>query len=164
MVSKSYSLGSKITQKEKLKCDRKEEMDQFGYHALPCKAKSAMTKRHDAICAKLFHFCQLANLDVQQEQRYENDNNNNKVRIEGRPSDIKINNYYTETTLPKNVKNRDLYIDVTVANVCADTYIKQVSKKRAVIAQSKEKHKLKKYQNNPKIMGIGMEAYDTIST
>ena len=118
-----------------------------------------MTKRHDEICDKLYYFCQLAGLDVQQEQRYEIDVNNNKVRIEGRPGDIKINNYYTETTLPENMTDRDVYIDVTVANICADTYIKQASKKRAVIAQAKEKHKLKKYQNNPNIMGIGMETF-----
>ena len=49
-----------------------------------------------------------------------------------------------------------VYIDVTVANICADTYIKQASKKRAVIAQFKEKHKLKKYQDNSNIMGIGL--------
>ena len=64
---------------------------------------------------------------------------NNRVRIEGRPGDIKINNYYTETVLPKGIKDRDIYIDITVANICSSSYIKMASKKRGSIAKIKTK-------------------------
>ena len=105
----------------------------------------------------------MANLDVQQEQRYEDDENGNKVRIEGRPGDIKINNYFTTSQLPRGVEHRHLYIDVTVANIFAKSYLSTAAKKRSAIAQSKEIHKLKKYQNCPNIMGIGIECIGTLS-
>ena len=45
------------------------------------------------------------------------------VRIKARPGD----------TLPKGYDSRDIYIDVTVANITADTYIDKASKKRGSI-------------------------------
>ena len=115
------------------------------------------------MCDKIFKFCKIANLDVQQEQRYESDGDGNKIRIQGRPGDIKINNYFTTTTLPKNVKHRNLYVDITVANIFAPTYLKRAAKKRSIIATEKEKHKLKKYQDCPNIMGIGFECMGAMS-
>ena len=130
ILSKSLYLGSKITQNNQINCNvcKKQGIDQYGYHALPCPRDGLMTKRHDAICDKLFQFCEMANLEVEKEKRYEDDGQGNMVRIQGHPGDIKIINYYTTTTLPKNVTNRDLYIDVTVANITDDTYIQKASK------------------------------------
>ena len=51
------------------------------------------------------------NHDVQQEQRYENDENGNKVRIQGRPGDVKINKFVTTADLPTKYDSRDMYYD-----------------------------------------------------
>ena len=165
ILCKTLYLGSKVTQKTQINCNvcKQQNIDQYGHHALSCTGDSLMTKRHDAICDKLFDFCKMADLDVEKEKRYEDDGQGNMVRIQGRPGDIKINNYYTNTTLPKGITNRDIYIDVTVANITCDTYIDKASKKRGAIAALKEIHKEKKYQNNPNIKGIGMEVFGAIS-
>ena len=54
-------------------------------------------------------------------------------------------------------------IDVTVANITADTYINKASKKRGSIAALKEIHKHKKYQNKLNIKGIGLKVFGAIS-
>ena len=156
LLLKSLVLGAKITSKSNINCNLcGEKLDQFGYHALSCRFKGLMTIRHDAICDKMFSYCKMANLDVEQEKRYEQDVDGNKTRIEGRPGDIKINNYFTSTTLPDGVQHRHLYVDFTVANIYDKSYINKAAKQRAAIANDKEIHKLKKYQNRPNIMGIG---------
>ena len=131
MISKSLVTGAPITNKDGLQCNEcKEQMDCHGYHAVSCTAKGLMTKRHDAICDKFYDFCVKAKLDVLKEQRYKDDGNGGKVRIEGRPGDIKINNYFTTTSKPKGAESRDLYIDFTVCNIFKSTYIDTESKKR----------------------------------
>ena len=165
IILKSVILGSKITNKKDNTCRLcKCKMDQYGRHALSCTMKGMMTIRHDSTCDKLFDFCEKAGMDVQKEQRYENDINGNKVRIEGRPGDIKINNYYTTANLPKDCKSRHLYVDLTFANIFAPSYVKIAAKHRGKIANQKQKHKLKKYQNNPNIFGIGIEVLGAMSS
>ena len=122
-----------------------------------------MTKRHDAICDKFYDYCVLAKLDVEKEQRYKDDPIHGKVRIEGRPGDIKINNYFTTAEKPKDAKHRNLYIDFAVCNIFAGTYIDIASKKRGYWAQEKEKCKDNKYCKDPNIMGIGIECLGYIS-
>ena len=39
-------------------------------------------------------------MEVEQEKRYEDDGKGGKQRIEGRPGDIKIINFFTTTKLP----------------------------------------------------------------
>ena len=75
ILSKSLYLGSKITQNNQINCHvcKKQGIDQYGYHALSCPGDGLMTKRHDAICDKLFQFCEMANLEVEKEKRYEDD-------------------------------------------------------------------------------------------
>ena len=131
VLSKSLVLRSKITNILDYPCDCcMEKMDCYGYHALSCPAKGMITQRHDAICDKLFDFCIVAKLQVQKEQRYQDDGNGGKIRIHGHPGDIKIINYFSTSEKPKDAVGLDLYIDCTVVNIFADTYINTSSKKR----------------------------------
>ena len=102
-------------------------------------------------------------MDVQKEQRYQDDGNGGKIRKEGRPGDIKINNYFTTTSIPKDATHRDLYIDFTVGNIFANTYINTTSKKRGELAKKKENHKDSKYHNSSNIMGVGIECLGIMS-
>ena len=81
-------------------------------------------------------------LNVLKEQRYKDDGNGGKVTIEGRPVDIKINNYFTTTSIPKRATHRHLYIDFTVVNIFKNTYIDATSKKRRELARLKENIKM----------------------
>ena len=131
ILLKSLILGSKITNISDLKCTQcKTNLDEFGHHALFCTHGGLMTTRHDAICDKIFEYCNMAKLDVKQEQRYDTDKDGNRFRIPGRPGDIKIVNYFSETVLPAGVKNRDVYVDVTVANIFADSYLAKAANMR----------------------------------
>ena len=165
IILKSLILGSMITNKKDNICKLcKKRMDQYGRHALSCPMKGMMTLRHDSVCDKFFEYCKQAGFNVQQEQRYEIDSNGNKSRIQGRPGDIKINNYYTTVNLPKDCETRDLYIDFTFVNILAPSYVKIAAKYRGKVAEQKQQHKLKKYQNNPNIMGIGIETLGAMSS
>ena len=151
IILKSLILGSIVTNKKDNICRLcKCKMDQYGRHALSCPMKGMITLRHDSSCDKLFDYCQQAGYDVQKEQRYENN--------------IKINNYYTTANLPKDCKSRHLYIDLTFANILAPSYVKIAAKHRGKIASQKQQHKLKKYQNNPNIFGIGIEVLGAMSS
>ena len=165
LLPKSLYLGAPITQKKMINCNvcNEKNIDQFGYHALSCPCDGLMTKRHDAICDKLFEYCEMADLKVEKEKRYESDQNGNMVRITCRPDDIKIYNYITTTVIPKGYDCRDIYIDVTVANITANTYIEKASKKRGAIAALKEIHKDNKYKNKLNIKGIALEVFGAIS-
>ena len=118
-------------------------MDKYGHHALSCPGKGLMTKRHDAICDKFYDYCVMAKLDVEKEQRYKDDGNNGKIRIQGRPGDIKIKNYFTASTIPRNSNHRDLYVDFSIVNIFADTYINKASKYRGYWAKEREKLKIR---------------------
>ena len=163
IILKSLVLGAKIVTTNS-KCNLcGKDLDLYGHHALSCTHKGLMTGRHDAICDKIFYYCKKAKMEVEQEKRYEDDGNGGKQRIQGRPGDLKIINFFTTSKLPDGCTHRNLYVDATVVNIYADTYIGKASVKRGVMAQEKEKHKSKKYQNNPNIMGIGIEVMGTIS-
>ena len=157
-LSKSFILGSPITNIIEEECELCEDkMDRFGYHVLSCPSKGLMTKRHDAICDKFYDYCVMAKLDVQKEQRYKDDPIMGKVRIQGRPGDIKINNYFTIAEKPKDAKQRNLHVDFAVVNIFSDAYIDTSSKKRWQMAKEKENFKNGKYHKDPNIMGIGIE-------
>ena len=86
-----------------------------------------------------------------------------RIRIDGRPGDIKISNFYTMTVLPNTLNGRDLYVDITVANIFAPSYIQLASKERLAIAKKKEKDKFEKYNKNNNIQGIAMEVSGAMS-
>ena len=44
---------------------------------MSCPCDVLMTKRHDVICDKLFEYCEMADLKVEKEKRYESDQNGN---------------------------------------------------------------------------------------
>ena len=87
--SKSLYLGSPITQKKSINCSvcNEKGINQFEYHAFSCPGDGLMTKRHDAICDKLFEYCELADLKMEKEKRHEDDENGNMVRIQDRSGD-----------------------------------------------------------------------------
>ena len=82
---------------------------------------------------------------------------NNLIRIHGRPGDCMINNFlFDDNNLGK------LYIDVTIGNNMARSYIEQTSVKRAWLANELEYKKNEKY---PVLncVGFGMETIGGMS-
>ena len=164
IILKNLVLGSKITNKTNNKCSLcKAEMCQFGDHALSCPMNGMMTIRHDSICDKLYDYLYQAGFEVEKEQRYDIDKDGNKTRIQGRPGDVKIKNFFTNANLPSEYKSRDLFVDITCVNIFAQSYLKTAAKYRGKLAKMKQENKLKKYQNSPNVMGIGIEVLGAVS-
>ena len=78
----------------------------------------------------------------------------------GRPGDIVIQNYTDECEYKTPT---DVYFDITVGNIFAESYIHNTSQERGWLAGFKEELKKNKYLQRSDIQGIGMEVLGGIS-
>ena len=127
-------------------------MDIYGYHALSCPHGGFLIKRHDAVCGVINSILRQAGFSTSRESRYINDGNGNYIRNLQRPGDIKIHNWKFDGNIIG-----DYYVDFTIGNTFAKSYINNTSKSRIWLAEKLEEDKDKKYQHKYNINGIGMQ-------
>ena len=149
----SLITGSKIFLQDYPICDRcGKPMDPYGYHALHCPVGGWVTKRHDKVCDTLGGQLKRAGFNIQFEARYHRNENGELVRRKERPGDILIHNWdFGDEKVGK------LYIDVTVGNIFAESYVNECALKRLSLAEKLAKRKNEKYKNRDDIRGLGLE-------
>ena len=147
-------LGAKLRDNKYICKACKEEVDEYGHHALHCKGikNDNLIKRHDVLCDELARWFKRAGFNPIMEARY-----HNGKRLMERPGDIKIENLVIEDNDPM-----DIYLDITVGNIFAGSYIK-MAQKRMGLAKELELKKSQKYGNRADIMGLGYESLGAMS-
>ena len=154
-IALSLVSGLPIFTHSNLICNRcKKSMDINGHHCLHCPNGKWTEKRHDAIVNVLFKYLRKAGYICKKEQRYDDSGNR---RME-RPGDIMIENWNLgDDEIGK------LYMDITIGNIFADTYVSKCAKKRLWLAEELESRKEEKYKNKDNIKGLGLEVLGGMS-
>ena len=146
----SVYLGSDIMMTDAICNKCKQKVGKKAYHALYCQWEKYLTRTHNSIRNELNKWIKTAGLNTQIEQKYE-DIDNQKIKVKGIPGDIKIMQY-------DNMSGIDLYLDVVVGNVFAESYVKSAARERLWMAKEKEKQKLNKYNNEDNIKPMALES------
>ena len=146
VIALSMYLGVPLITKDSqcLKCG--EVSDKYGIHAIHCKYHYHCINRHNQIRDLMKECFEKAGFECLIEQKM-NDNDN----IIGTPGDLKVLSY--------DINNNDIYFDLSIVNVNAESYVSMAAKERLGAAKHKEKHKIQKYNNQPNFIPLILESY-----
>ena len=100
---------------------------------------------------------------VRKEERY-HVKNGEWVRKLSRPGDLFVEKWkFDNDGNELDDAIGDMYFDVTVGNVFAQSYIKHTANEKLWLAKEKEKEKKKKYDDRDDICGLGLECLGGMS-
>ena len=151
-------LGAPIVQNDYLCRGCDVVADKYGHHALSCPGRNGtqLFWRHDTLCDYLAQWMRQAHYEIEMEQRYISVDGRYQRSLE-RPGDIKVINFALQCDQPK-----DLYLDISVANIFAKSHL-AVAQKRLGVARQVERRKFDKYGHRADIKGLGYEVLGGMS-